>query len=142
MAPNGSLLLLLLSLSAALVFLLALGPSRLSSGASTPQERGTLEREILAVPRAAAWGPGRLSGRAASGPAVHPSDAAALLSASADFKRANSMDERGFLDTWEVRRPCAEWYGVTCDAATGRVTRLNLAAALREKRTPKAGPIP
>jgi len=80
MAPHGPLLLLLLSLSAALASP-ALGPSRLSSGASIPEERGILERETLAVPSATAWGPGRVAGGAAIGSAVQPSDAAALLSA-------------------------------------------------------------
>jgi len=40
----------------------------------------------------------------------------------------STVDERKLLATWDVKRPCSQWYGVTCDSATHRVTALKLPA--------------
>jgi len=62
--------------------------------------------------------------------AVHPEDAAALLKAAAQWKKGTeyreTVDDRKLLNTWDVKRPCSQWFGVTCDSATLRVTTIKL----------------
>jgi len=84
----------------------------------------TLARRGLAARLGATRGSSPLEG------AVHPGDAAALLKAAAQWTKVtefyNTLDERKLLDTWDGKRPCLQWFGVTCDSTTGRVTAIKL----------------
>lgn len=61
---------------------------------------------------------------------VYPPDAAILLGA----KRQWGGDR--VLPSWGASVPCAQWEGVQCDAATGKVLKIQLLAS------GLSGPIP
>lgn len=63
--------------------------------------------------------------------AVQQDDAAVLLQALAEWRKDRGdgfivIDDKKLLSTWDVKRPCAQWYGITCDRVTLRVTAIKL----------------
>jgi len=72
---------------------------------------------------------------------VHPKDAAVLQKVAAQWRKGgNVVDVHKHLATWDVKRPCSQWYGVTCDSATRRVTSLKLPKEPRDYYYQGLGP--
>lgn len=64
-----------------------------------------------------------------------PSDRAALLA----FRKALSEPYLGLFNSWTGSNCCLDWYGISCDATTGRVTDINLRGESEDPIFEKAG---
>nr|AFK38065.1 unknown [Medicago truncatula] len=64
-----------------------------------------------------------------------PSDRTALLS----FKASLKEPYHGIFNTWSGENCCVNWYGVSCDSTTGRVTDINLRGESEDPIISKSG---